>query len=159
MMFPSGGADGRLYEEVSTVSGEPQYATMLLADLGASVIKVENPDGGDDTRSWGPPFVAGSSGIPESTYFLSANRGKRSVTADLKSAEGLESVLELARTADVLVENFRPGVMERLGRDAERLLDANPRLVILSISGFGAAGPDAGRIGYDQILQAEGGPP
>jgi len=148
--------DGLRVLDLSRALAGP-YATMTLADLGADVIKIEGPGGGDDTRSWGPPFVTGSSGVQESTYFLSANRGKKSVAADLKSEAGIELILELARTADVLVENFRPGVMDRLGLSSQRLLEHNPRLVILSISGFGAAGPDAGRVGYDQILQAEGG--
>jgi crotonobetainyl-CoA:carnitine CoA-transferase CaiB-like acyl-CoA transferase len=148
--------DGLRVLDLSRVLAGP-YATMLLADLGADVIKVENPGGGDDTRSWGPPFVTGTSGAPESTYFLSVNRGKRSVTVNLKDPAGIELILELARTADVLVENFRPGVMERLGLGTALLLERNPRLVILSISGFGTAGPDAERVGYDQILQAEGG--
>jgi crotonobetainyl-CoA:carnitine CoA-transferase CaiB-like acyl-CoA transferase len=148
--------DGLRVLDLSRALAGP-YAAMLLADLGADVIKIENPDGGDESRSWGPPFVTGSVGTSESTYFLSANRGKRSVRADLKDPAGSDLVLELARTADVLVENFRPGVMDRLGLGPDRLLDRNPGLVILSISGFGASGPDAGRAGYDQILQAEGG--
>jgi crotonobetainyl-CoA:carnitine CoA-transferase CaiB-like acyl-CoA transferase len=148
--------DGLRVLDLSRALAGP-YATMTLADLGADVIKIESPGGGDDTRSWGPPFVTGSSGVQESTYFLSANRGKKSLAADLKSEAGIELILELARTADVLVENFRPGVMDRLGLSSQRLLEHNSRLVILSISGFGAAGPDAGRVGYDQILQAEGG--
>jgi crotonobetainyl-CoA:carnitine CoA-transferase CaiB-like acyl-CoA transferase len=132
------------------------FATMVLADLGAEVIKVERPGAGDDTRSWGPPF-AGPEGSQESTYFLSVNRGKRSVALDLKDPAEREFVEGLVRWADVLVENFRPGVMERLGLGDERLSELNPGLIRLSISGFGDEGPDRDRVGYDQIVQAEGG--
>jgi len=132
------------------------YAAMLLADLGAEVIKVERPGTGDDTRSWGPPFAGPEDGR-QSTYFLSVNRGKRSVTIDLKDPAESGFVADLVRWADVLVENFRPGVMARLGLGDERLAELNPALVRLSISGFGEAGADAGRVGYDQIVQAEGG--
>src|SRR3954453_5660190 len=125
---------------------------MMLGDLGARVIKVETPDGGDDSRGWGPPFVEG-----ESTYYLSANRNKESVTADLKSAEGKEFLTRLVRRADILVENFRPGVLDRLGFSVERLHELNPGLGILSITGFGHDGPEGGRAGYDQIAQGEGG--
>jgi crotonobetainyl-CoA:carnitine CoA-transferase CaiB-like acyl-CoA transferase len=143
------------------------YAAMLLGDLGAEVIKVERPGAGDDTRHWGPPFVQaagdavagdGAAGDgAESTYFLSVNRGKRSVAIDLKDPGEREFIEALARWADVLVENFRPGVMDRLGLSDDRLAELNPRLVRLSISGFGENGPDRDRVGYDQILQAEGG--
>ena len=139
------------------------YAAMLLDDLGAEVIKVERPGAGDDTRHWGPPFVqaGGSAGAPgdgaESTYFLSVNRGKRSVAIDLKDPGEREFVEAMVRWADVLVENFRPGVMDRLGLGDDRLAELNPRLIRLSISGFGEKGPDRDRVGYDQILQAEGG--
>jgi formyl-CoA transferase len=132
------------------------YAAMLLGDLGADVIKVERPGTGDDTRQWGPPFVPSGDGA-ESTYFLSANRGKRSVAIDLKEPGERGFVEALVRWADVLVENFRPGVMDRLGLGDDRLAELNPRLVRLAISGFGEAGPDSDRVGYDQILQAEGG--
>jgi len=132
------------------------YAAMLLADLGAEVIKVERPETGDDTRSWGPPF-AGPEGDRQSTYFLSVNRGKRSITIDLKDPAERGFVTDLIGWADVLVENFRPGVMERLGLGDERLAELNPGLVCLSISGFGEAGANRDRVGYDQIVQAEGG--
>jgi crotonobetainyl-CoA:carnitine CoA-transferase CaiB-like acyl-CoA transferase len=131
-------------------------AAMMLGDLGARVIKVESPAGGDDSRGWGPPFV-GPDDARESTYFLSANRNKESVTADLKSAEGKEFLTKLVQRADVLVENFRPGVLDRLGFSVARLHELNPGLVILSITGFGHDGPDGGRAGYDQIAQGEGG--
>jgi crotonobetainyl-CoA:carnitine CoA-transferase CaiB-like acyl-CoA transferase len=133
------------------------YAAMLLGDLGAEVIKVERPGTGDDTRHWGPPFVQAAGGGAESTYFLSVNRGKRSVAIDLKDPDEREFVLALVRWADILVENFRPGVMDRLGLADDRLAELNPRLIRLSISGFGERGPDRDRVGYDQILQAEGG--
>jgi crotonobetainyl-CoA:carnitine CoA-transferase CaiB-like acyl-CoA transferase len=129
---------------------------MMLGDMGARVIKVETPEGGDESRSWGPPFV-GSGDTQDSTYFLSCNRNKESVTLDLKSPDGTQTLTALVRHADVLVENFRPGVMDRLGFSMEQLHAINPRLVILSITGFGHDGPQGGRPGYDQIAQGEGG--
>src|SRR4051795_7036539 len=132
------------------------HAAMMLGDLGARVIKVETPLGGDDSRGWGPPFV----GPPEetqSTYFLSCNRNKESVTADLRSDDGRELLTRLVERADVLLENFRPGVLDRLGFGVERLHELNSRLVVLSITGFGHDGPEGGRAGYDQIAQGEGG--
>jgi crotonobetainyl-CoA:carnitine CoA-transferase CaiB-like acyl-CoA transferase len=130
------------------------HAAMMLADMGARVIKVESPAGGDESRSWGPPFVGPAS---ESTYFMSANRNKESVTADLKADSGKELLTRLVERADVLMENFRPGVLDRLGFSVQRLHELNPRLVILSITGFGHDGPDGGRAGYDQIAQGEAG--
>jgi crotonobetainyl-CoA:carnitine CoA-transferase CaiB-like acyl-CoA transferase len=132
------------------------YATMVLGDLGADVIKVEQPGAGDDTRMWGPPFMH-SDAERESTYFLSVNRNKRSVTIDMKDSDERAFIEDLVRWADVVVENFRPGVMARLGLSDEELEALNPGLVRLSISGFGDDGPDARRVGYDHILQAEGG--
>ncbi|MDQ3276238.1 MAG: CoA transferase [Actinomycetota bacterium] len=131
------------------------HAAMMLGDLGARVIKVE-PVGGDDTRGWGPPFV-GPEGDHESTYFLSCNRDKESVTADLKGDDGKALLTRLVRHADVLCENFRPGVLDRLGFSVEHLHTLNPGLVILSITGFGHDGPEGGRAGYDQIAQGEAG--
>ncbi|GAA4689802.1 CoA transferase [Phytohabitans rumicis] len=128
------------------------HATMMLGDLGARVVKVEAPGRGDDTRGWGPPFVDG-----ESTYFLSANRNKESVCLDLRDDADRAVLLALVRRADVLVENFRTGVMERLGLGPDVLGALNPRLVQLSITGFGHDGPEGGRPGYDQIAQGEGG--
>jgi formyl-CoA transferase len=133
------------------------HAAMMLGDLGADVIKVENPDGGDDTRGWGPPFVDPAQGERESTYFLCANRNKKSVTLDLKAEAGRGALRALVRQADVLMENFRPGVLDRLGFSQQQLADINPRLVVLSISGFGHDGPEAARAGYDQIAQGEAG--
>jgi formyl-CoA transferase len=132
------------------------YATQMLADAGADVIKVERPDGGDDSRAWGPPFV-GEGEARESAYFLSINRGKRSITLDLKDEGQLAELKRLIEGADVLVENFRPGVMERLGLSEEALEALNPRLVVLSITGFGEGGPYGHRPGFDQIVQGEAG--
>jgi formyl-CoA transferase len=131
------------------------HATMMLGDLGARIIKVESPSGGDDTRGWGPPFVGEHD--PESTYFLSANRNKESITLDLKSEDGREVLTRLVAESDVLVENFRTGVLARLGFDTTRLHELNPRLVVLSITGFGHDGPEGSRSGYDQIAQGEAG--
>lgn len=129
---------------------------MMLGDLGARVIKVELPDAGDDSRGWGPPFV-GPDDAPESTYFLSANRNKESIELDLKSRDGISTLFELVKRADVLIENFTPGALDRLGLDSATLSELNPRLIMLSISGFGHDGPEAGRRGYDQIAQGEAG--
>jgi len=132
------------------------HATMMLGDLGARVIKVEAPGSGDDTRSWGPPFV-GPEDDRQSTYFLSANRNKESVALDLKDEHDRDLLLRLVDRADVLVENFRTGVLERLGLGIAELQARNPRLVVLSITGFGHDGPEGGRAGYDQIAQGEAG--
>lgn len=120
---------------------------MLLADLGADVVKVERPGQGDDTRTWGPPYAGG-----EAAYFLAVNRGKRSVAVDLARPEGQEVVRRLARSADVVVENFRPGGAERLGVGYAQLAQERPELVYCSITGFGDARP-----GYDFVVQAESG--
>ena len=128
------------------------YASMLLADLGAEVIKVERPGSGDDTRSWGPPFWNGMS-----TYFAAVNRGKRSVCIDLQQERGRRLVRELARRVDALIENFRPGVTERLGLDYESLRDQNPALIYASINGFGSHGPKASEAGTEVIVEAETG--
>ena len=131
------------------------HAGMMLGDLGARVIKVETPGTGDDTRGWGPPFVGDDGEV--STYFLSCNRNKESVALDLKSDDGVEVLEQLVRRADVLLENFRTGVLDRLGFGVDRLMELNPRLVLLSITGFGHDGPEGGRPGYDQIAQGEAG--
>ncbi|MET0454724.1 MAG: CoA transferase [Mycobacterium sp.] len=133
------------------------HAAMMLGDLGADVVKVESPKGGDDTRTWGPPFVEPADAERESTYFLSANRNKRSITLDLKTDDGRATLEEMVVKSDILMENFRTGVLDRLGFSPERLAELNPRLVILSISGFGHDGPEGGRSGYDQIAQGEAG--
>ncbi|MCB8955838.1 MAG: CoA transferase [Nocardioides sp.] len=131
------------------------HAGMMLGDLGARVIKVESPTG-DDTRGWGPPFV-GEGTERESTYFMAANRNKESLVLDLKTEEDREVLARLVERADVLMENFRVGVMDRLGFSVERLHQLNPGLVVMSITGFGHDGPEARRAGYDQIAQGEGG--
>lgn len=134
------------------------HATMMLGDLGARVVKVEAPGRGDDTRGWGPPFVEpDGGGERQSTYFLSANRNKESIALDLKDEADRAVLLGLVDRADVLVENFRTGVLERLGLGLDVLLERNPRLVALSITGFGHDGPEGGRAGYDQIAQGEAG--
>ena len=128
------------------------YCTMLLADMGARVIKVEHPGRGDDTRGWGPPFVNG-----ESAYFLSINRNKESLTLDLKRPAARAALEALLDKADVIVENFRPGTVERLGLGYEAVTASRPRLVYCSISGFGQTGPRRKEPGYDAVVQAEGG--
>src|SRR6201747_2367738 len=133
------------------------HAGMMLGDLGARVIKVENPGSGDDTRGWGPPFVQPERGQREATYFLSTNRNKESITLDLKDSADKAVLTELLRRADVLMENFRPGTLARLGFGTDVLEALNPRLVTLAISGFGHDGPEGGRAGYDQIAQGEAG--
>lgn len=137
--------------DLSRVLAGP-YCTMLLADMGADVIKVEQPGKGDDTRGYGPPFLNG-----ESTYFMSVNRGKRSMTLDMKTPRGKEILEGLVRAADVLVENFRPGTLDRLGFGFEDAHRINPRLVYCSISGYGHTGPESQTPGYDLIVQGEGG--
>jgi len=127
------------------------FGSMFLGDMGAEVIKVEEPAKGDDTRGW-PPFVGG-----EATYFLSVNRNKKSLTLNLKAPEGQAILRKLIARADVVLENFRPGTMERLGFGYERLRAVNRRLVYCSISGFGESGPEASRPGYDLIVQGESG--
>jgi crotonobetainyl-CoA:carnitine CoA-transferase CaiB-like acyl-CoA transferase len=128
------------------------YCTMLLADMGARVIKIEQPGKGDDTRAWGPPFLEG-----ESSYFLSINRNKESVTLDFKHPEGRALLDQFIARSDVLVENFRPGTLAKLGLDYASLAARHPRLVYCSVSGFGQTGPRQKEPGYDAIMQAEGG--
>lgn len=130
----------------------------LLADLGADVVKVEAPEG-DDTRKWGPPFVEGADGEHLSAaYFHSANRGKRSITADFRTEEGQRLVYRLAAHADVVVENFKVGGLQKYGLDAASLRAAYPRLIYCSVTGFGQTGPYAPRAGYDFLVQGMGGP-
>ena len=128
------------------------YCTMVLADLGARVIKLEQPGKGDDTRHWGPPFIGA-----ESAYFLSINRNKESVTLDFKPAGGREVFERLVARADVLVENFRPGTLDRAGLGWDALHQRFPKLVYASISGYGQTGPRKDEAGYDAVMQAEGG--
>lgn len=146
--------DGLLVVDLSRAIAGP-HAAMMLADLGARVIKVE-PPAGDDARAWGPPFV-GAAAAQQSTYFMSANRNKESIVLDLKTESGLADLCELVRRADVVIENFRSGVLDRLGLGVPRMRAFNPRLVVLSITGFGHRGEMAARPGYDQIVQGESG--
>lgn len=146
-----GPLDGTTVLDFTRVMSGP-YCTMLLADMGARVIKIEQPGRGDDTRAWGPPFVEG-----ESAYFLSINRNKESLALDLKAPEAASILERLLARADVLVENFRPGAMARLGLGYEAVAARHPALVYCSISGFGQTGPRAGEPGYDAVIQAEGG--
>jgi crotonobetainyl-CoA:carnitine CoA-transferase CaiB-like acyl-CoA transferase len=146
---------GHLVVDLSRALAGP-HAGMMLADLGARVIKVENPGTGDDTRGWGPPFVGPDDDL-QSTYFMSCNRYKESISLDLKGSDGQAVLRGLLERADVVIENFRPGVMDRLGFSTAVMHELNPRLVILSITGFGHDGPESRRSGYDQILQGEAG--
>lgn len=135
------------------------FATQLLGDMGADVIKVERPGSGDDTRSWGPPFVAGRDGQPtgESAYFLSANRNKRSVEIDIASSTGQTAIRKLLESCDVLIQNFKPGGLAKHGLDYDSLAKRFPRLVYCSISGFGHTGPNRDKPGYDLLAQAYSG--
>jgi crotonobetainyl-CoA:carnitine CoA-transferase CaiB-like acyl-CoA transferase len=157
MSSPDQSLQGRLplqgvrVADLSRVLAGP-YCTMVLADLGADVIKVERPQGGDETRSWGPPFAAG-----EAAYFLSVNRGKRSCALDLGTDEGRALALELCAAADVVVENFKLGGAERLGVGYDQVRERNPGVVYCSITGFGSPREPRGRPGYDFVAQAETG--
>jgi crotonobetainyl-CoA:carnitine CoA-transferase CaiB-like acyl-CoA transferase len=146
-----GPLDGITILDLTRVLSGP-YCTMLLADMGARVIKVEQPGKGDDTRAWGPPFLEG-----ESAYFLSINRNKESVTLDFKHPEGRAVLDRLIAKSDVVVENFRPGTLAKVGLEYQALAARHPRLVYCSISGFGHTGPRWKEPGYDAIMQAEGG--
>jgi len=133
--------------------------TQTFADLGAEVIKIERPIKGDDTRQWGPPWLKDEDGneTAEAGYYLSANRGKHSLTVDIASAEGAEIVRDLVKTADFFVENFKVGGLKKMGLDYESLKALNPGLIYLSITGFGQTGPDAAQPGYDYLIQARAG--
>ena len=143
--------DGLLVVDLTRALAGP-FCSMTLGDLGADVIKIEEPGVGDDSRHWGPPFAGG-----ESAYFLSCNRKKRSLALNLKSTEGREALWRLVERADVLIENFRPGVIARIGYDYEAAHKRNSRLIYCSISGFGQDGPEAHRVAYDLILQGMSG--
>jgi len=143
--------DGLTILDFTRVLAGP-YCTMQLADLGARVIKIEQPGRGDDTRAWGPPFVGG-----ESAYFLSINRNKESVALDLKHSRARGILDSLVARADVVVENFRPGTMERLGLGYDTLAATHSGIVYCSISGFGQTGPRRAEAGYDAMMQAEAG--
>ena len=155
----AGPLDGVRVLDLTRILAGP-YCTMVLADLGADVIKVEQPVSGDPARGNGPFLTAGDGkgdGEQYSTYFMSINRGKRSIAIDLAKPEGRELLLRLAERSDVLIENFRPGTMEKLGLDEETLRARNPRLVVCSVSGFGQTGPYAHRPALDIIVQGMGG--
>lgn len=141
--------------DLSRVLAGP-WAGQILADYGADVLKVERPGSGDDTRSWGPPWWEGD-GHKVAAYFVCANRGKRSVAIDIASPEGIQTVRELARDADILIENYKVGQLARYGLDAASLQAINPRLIYCSITGYGQSGPLAHKAGYDFAIQAEGG--
>ncbi|WP_018388253.1 CaiB/BaiF CoA-transferase family protein [Ancylobacter sp. FA202] len=144
--------------DLSRVLAGP-WATQTLGDLGADIIKVEKPGDGDDTRGWGPPWLSDGEGRPtrESAYFLAANRNKRSVTIDMATPQGQALIRRLAEQSDVVVENFKVGGLKRYGLDHESLAALNPRLVTCSITGFGQDGPEAGRAGYDFMIQGMSG--
>jgi len=143
--------DGIRVLDLSRILTGP-FCSMLLGDLGAEVIKIEIPKSGDDTRQWGPPFISG-----ESAYFLCVNRNKKSVTLDLSKSQGREILCALTEKCDILVENFRPGVTQRLQVDYQTLAKRNPRLIYCSITGYGHTGEYRDRPGYDIVLQAMGG--
>ena len=147
----SGPLAGVTILDLSRVLSGP-YCTMLAADMGARIIKIEHPASGDDTRAWGPPFVQG-----ESAYYLSINRNKESVAIDFKTADGRAVLDRLISCADVVVENFRPGALEKLRLDYDTLAAARPDLIYVSISGYGQTGPRRDELGYDAVAQAEGG--
>jgi crotonobetainyl-CoA:carnitine CoA-transferase CaiB-like acyl-CoA transferase len=152
-----GPLDGVTVVDLSRVLAGP-WATQVLADLGAEVIKIERPGAGDDTRSWGPPFAErADGGRGDAAYFFCANRNKRSVTVDIAVPEGAALVRQLAAQADVVVENFKVGALKRYGLDYRTLSNLNARLVYCSITGFGQTGPYSGRAGYDYMIQAMGG--
>jgi formyl-CoA transferase/CoA:oxalate CoA-transferase len=150
-LYAPGPLAGVLVVDLTRVLSGP-YCTMLLGDMGARVIKIEQPGRGDDTRGWGPPFLEG-----ESAYFLSINRNKESVTLDFKKTEGRELLERLVAKSDVLVENFRPGTLQKIGFDYTAVKNRYPRLIYCSISGFGQTGPRRNEPGYDAVIQAEGG--
>lgn len=137
--------------DLSRVLAGP-YCSMILGDLGAEVIKVENPEHGDETRKWGPPFRNGIS-----AYYLCANRNKKSITINLKSRTGIEQVKKLIRDADVIINNFKTGTMEKFGLSYEEIIELNPKIVYCSITGFGETGPYKHSPGYDFIIQAMSG--
>ncbi|NDD31130.1 MAG: CoA transferase, partial [Proteobacteria bacterium] len=151
MSFAPRPLEGVLVLDLSRILAGP-FATQMMADMGATVIKIEEPRAGDDTRGFGPPFVEG-----ESTYFMAFNRNKRSLAVDLKTDEGRALARDLALKADVVVENFRPGVADKLGLGYAALSAQKPSLIYVSVSGFGQTGPDRERPGYDLMAQGMGG--
>jgi len=154
---PPRALDGVLVLDLSRILAGPT-ATQLLGDLGATILKIEPPEKGDDTRSWGPPYAKTADGKTDlSAYFMSANRNKYSIPADLKNPEELKLVQRLAAEADILVQNFKPGGLDKFGLDYETVASTNSRLVYCSISGFGQTGPNRDRPGYDLMAQGYGG--
>lgn len=156
--FSPGALEGVRVLDLSRILAGPT-ATQILGDLGADVIKVERPGSGDDTRSWGPPFVTDADGAETdlSAYFLCANRNKRSIAVDITSSEGAALIRKLAAQADIIVENYKPGDLDRRGLGYADLIAVKPDLIWCAISGFGQTGPLADRIGYDFLVQAMGG--
>ena len=143
--------------DLSRVLAGP-WCSQMLADLGADIIKVERPEKGDDTRGWGPPYVEDQAGdAVESAYFLSTNRGKKSLAIDISSTEGQRVIGDLAQKADVVIENFKVGGLKKYSLDYDSLKTRNPKLIYCSITGFGQDGPDAQSPGYDFMIQALGG--
>jgi crotonobetainyl-CoA:carnitine CoA-transferase CaiB-like acyl-CoA transferase len=144
--------------DLSRILAAP-WAGQLLADLGADVIKVERPGVGDDTRSWGPPFLKNADGTDtrDAGYYLAVNRGKRSIAVDLNTPQGQHIVRELARRSDILLENYKVGTLAKFGLAYEDLKQVNPRLVYCSVTGFGQTGPKRDAAAYDFMIQAMGG--
>lgn len=144
--------------DLSRIMAGP-WASQILADLGADVIKIERPGVGDDTRTWGPPFLSGNDGEPTSDagYYLCVNRGKRSVTVDISRPEGQDVVRQLARDSDIVLENFKVGTLKRFGLDYDSLRAVNPAIIYASVTGFGQDGPRATQAAYDFMMQAMGG--
>ena len=142
--------------DLSRVLAGP-WASQILGDLGAEVWKIERPSAGDDTRTWGPPFVQGANGVSDAAYYLCANRNKRSVAIDFARPEGAEIVRRMAAEADIVVENFKTGALARYGLDYPSLAGVNPRLIYCSVTGFGHTGPYATRGGYDFLIQGMSG--
>ncbi|WP_261398333.1 CaiB/BaiF CoA transferase family protein [Maritimibacter alkaliphilus] len=152
-----GALDGLRVLDLSRVLAGP-WCAQNLADLGADVVKVESPDGGDDTRKWGPPFVTEpETGRRDAAYYFATNRNKRSIAVDFRQPEGLDLVRDLARQADVVIENFKLGGLRKYGLDVESIREINPNVIYCSITGFGQTGPYAARPGYDFLLQGMGG--
>ena len=147
--------DGVVILDLTRILAGP-YATQLLGDLGATIFKIENPVGGDDTRTWGPPYAPGAEG-DLSAYFMAANRNKQSIAVDIATPEGQSIIRKLAARADIVVENFKPGGLAKYGLDHATLLAAHPRLVYCSISGYGQTGPNREKPGYDLMAQGFGG--
>ena len=143
--------EGIIVLDLSRILAGP-YCSMLLADMGAEVIKVERPVKGDDTRAFGPPFIEG-----ESAYFLSINRGKKSITVNFKKDEGREIIYRLIKKSDILLENFRPGTLDKIGLGYKDIEKINPQIIYASISGFGQSGPERLKAGYDLTVQGMGG--